>query len=447
MVKREWLLLAGATTATVFLGLVLVRWLAPGLVGAPRDLQLVQVAREVPAFYDNVFRDEDWSSDAFMLNDPVTIKRARPLMSDQVSLGPHDVLGFRNRAVPNIADVVVIGDSQTYGTNVPIEWTWPSRLAEALGSRRPTVYNMSCAGWDGVQYVDMAEKALRFRPRVLVLAFYTGNDPRGAFTAAYGAERWADLRPDRSLQASDAAPLVWPVPKSEKWAVKLPGGGSTMFTPTLRLASNDREAPATRAGYAILAEVAARVSALAREAGVAAAFTVIPTKELAYEQALRDAAIPLEPSYEALVAAERANIAELAAALRGLEHGIYVDVVTPLERATRQQPTYPETADGHPIARGYQVIGATVARALAPLVPEPPRGLLIRPDGETGWRAMLADGDGAWMFTSEAVLEGNGWTRDQGREISRAEAERIPVRGVIGSVRPERWGPEAAPRP
>ena len=167
--KREWSLLVVATTATVVLVLALLRWIAPGLVGAPRDLQLVQVAREVPAFYDNVFRDEDWNSDEFILNDPVTIKRSRPLLPDQVALGPHDVLGFRNRAVPNIADVVVLGDSQTYGTNVPLEWNWPSRLAEALGSARATVYNMSCSGWDAIQYVDMAEKAFRLRPRVLVV--------------------------------------------------------------------------------------------------------------------------------------------------------------------------------------------------------------------------------------------------------------------------------------
>lgn len=444
--KREWFLLIVATTATVLLAVALLRWIAPELVGAPRDLQLVQVAREVPPFYDNVFRDEDWISDEFMLNDPVTIKRARPLMPDQVSLGPHDVLGFRNRSIPNIADVVVIGDSLTYGTNVPLEWNWPSRLAEKLGSGNATVYNMSCAGWDAVQYIDMAEKALRFRPRVLVFAFYTGNDPRGAFTAAYGADRWADLRPDGSLRASDAPRLAWPVPNSEKWTVRLPGGASTVFTPALRFASNDRNAPATHAAYAILANVAARLSARAREANLAVVFTVIPTKELAFERTLREASIPLDPRYEALVAAERANISELASALSTLDHGTYVDVVTPLERATLGHPTYPNTADGHPIAHGYRVIGTTIARAVAPLVPEPPRGLLIRPDGETGWRAMLADQDGALMFTSESVLTGNGWTRDEGRRISTAEAERIPIRGVIGRIAPDLYGPEAASR-
>lgn len=444
--KREWLLLLVATTGTLLVGLALLRWIAPGLVGAPRDLQLVQVAREVPPFYDNVFREEDGRTDEFMLNDPVTIKRARPLMSDQVSLGPHDVLGFRNRSVPNIADVVVLGDSQTYGTNVPLEWSWPGRLAQELGSGSATVYNMSCAGWDAVQDIDMAEKALRFRPRVLVFAFYTGNDPRGAFTAAYGADRWADLRPDASLRASDAPQLAWPVPKSEKWAVRLPGGASTVFTPALRFASNDRDAPATHAAYAILANVAARVSARAREADVAAFFTVIPTKELAYERALRAASIPLDASYEALVSSERANISELASALSSLDHGVYVDVVTPLERATLAGPTYPGTADGHPIARGYRVIGTTIARAIATLVPEPPRGLLIRPDGDSGWRAMLADEDGALMFLSESVLIGNGWTLRDGRPISTAEAERIPVRGVIGRVAPELYGPGAASR-
>ena len=56
----------------------------------------------------------------------------------------HDRKGFRNRQVPNKVDIVTMGDSQTYGTQVtPIE-AWPQQL-ELLS--RNTTYNMAYGGY------------------------------------------------------------------------------------------------------------------------------------------------------------------------------------------------------------------------------------------------------------------------------------------------------------
>jgi len=116
--KKEWLLLSGIVTATLLLALLVIRWLAPGLLGIPTDLQLVQVSKTLPPFYEVVFNGEDLQSGKFMLQDPRTRVRARQLYPDSFGMGPHDVLGFRNRAVPDVADIVTIGDSQTYGNRV-----------------------------------------------------------------------------------------------------------------------------------------------------------------------------------------------------------------------------------------------------------------------------------------------------------------------------------------
>src|SRR6185295_19744876 len=61
----------------------------------------------------------------------------------------HDMLGYRNREVPDRADVVVLGDSMTYGVGAPRDSTWPDQFAALL---RKTVYNMGLGGYGPLEY-------------------------------------------------------------------------------------------------------------------------------------------------------------------------------------------------------------------------------------------------------------------------------------------------------
>ena len=93
------------------------------------------------------------------MQDPNTNTRFRPLLpADNIS-GPHDILGFRNEAVPNNAAIIVFGDSQTYGIGEPFAANWPSQLAALSGQGWAPVYNMAIGGWGAVQYLDMFSKA------------------------------------------------------------------------------------------------------------------------------------------------------------------------------------------------------------------------------------------------------------------------------------------------
>jgi hypothetical protein len=144
--RSQWLLMAASALSTLLLGIGLIRWLAPGLLGVPTDLQLVKVSKTLPPFFEGVFREEsEREPEGFLLNDPYTKVRGRPLNLAIGGLGegPNDLLGFRNRGVPNVADVVVLGDSQTYGNNAVLDENWPSQLAGLLKARRATVYNMA----------------------------------------------------------------------------------------------------------------------------------------------------------------------------------------------------------------------------------------------------------------------------------------------------------------
>ena len=64
--KKEWLLIIVSVSLTFIIAFVLVRWFAPQLIGLPVDLQMVRVAKEVPPFFDGVFRPEDYESQDYI---------------------------------------------------------------------------------------------------------------------------------------------------------------------------------------------------------------------------------------------------------------------------------------------------------------------------------------------------------------------------------------------
>ena len=107
------------------------------------DLQVVQLDEKAPPFYEALF-----ANDGRVKNDPLTMTRMRRFVPENVEYGgPFDALGFRNRAVPIVADVVALGDSQTVGRNATLDWSWPALLAEKLPVKQPLVYNMASGGW------------------------------------------------------------------------------------------------------------------------------------------------------------------------------------------------------------------------------------------------------------------------------------------------------------
>lgn len=364
--RREGLLLLVSVAASLGVGLGLVRWLAPGLVGGgPADLRIVQVEDRVVPFFENVFRDQEAEDGEYVLNDPYSIVRLRPFFPPGRVRGPTDLLGFRNRAVPYAADVVVIGDSQTYGTGVPLEDSWPEQLARRLGDLDATVYSMAVGGWGAVQYLDMFRKSRVFRPAVVVVAFYAGNDPRESARAAYAVEHWAFLRPDDALTLDDMPPVPR---RGQQWRARLPSGRRIAFTPDARLASQRVDEPMVNAGWAIMAGVAARIVREAEAADARPVFAVIPTKESALAELLRSEGIALHPSYAELVLRERTNVDRLLEAIRRTGAPA-VDLLPPLARAGLRSPgVYPASRDGHPLAEGHEVIATSVAPVLRPLL-------------------------------------------------------------------------------
>jgi len=438
--KKEWLLLLVSIAVTVVIALGLIRWLAPDLLGGPTDLQLVQLDEKVPAFYKGVFREEHFSYADFQLKDPLTRVRNHPLFPRVDAVGPHDILGFRNRGVPVVADVISIGDSITYGNNAIMEQNWPSQLQAAINRDDVNVYNMSTGGWGAVQYLDMFSNATIFKPRVVIVAFYTGNDPLESFSMVYGNEHWNWLVPDAGLSASDAPSVAFPAPEAERWAVAFQDGVSTVFTPTLRLASN-QDHRAVKAGYDIMAGVAEHISELAQKGGVNVVFTLVPTKKLVFAEKVEREGVTAPEDYELLVQHESKNIDSLVATISALPNAGYIDLLTPMQNsALGATNLYTASMDGHPAAAGYRFIGETIAQAISEFIPERASGLYALQNGDT-YQMLLINKDGVWNFHSEDLIEKNGWPPGTVRSIERRETVNLPHHGAITTVNKAQFGP------
>jgi lysophospholipase L1-like esterase len=126
-----------------------------------------------------------------------------------------DAKGFRNiDPWPDRADIVVVGDSLTFGYGVRREQAWPTILARAQAGVR--LVNLALVGAGPQQYLRVYESfGLALRPKLLVVGVFVRNDFWDAETfdlwlkSGYGGNfmRWRDQgRPD-------AHPLNWSDPE------------------------------------------------------------------------------------------------------------------------------------------------------------------------------------------------------------------------------------------
>lgn len=365
---KETLLVGGICLGLLAAALVLIRQFAPSLLGLGLDMQLVQSDERVAPFYQNAIRSSDISSPNFLIPDPILKTRARPFLPAHGGTGPHDLLGLRNHAVPNSADIIAIGDSQTYGNNVVVALNWPNTLQRILrtSGHAKSVYSMATGGWGAIQYLEVSRYAAVFSPKTLIVAFYTGNDPIDTFTLAYASEHWKRYRLNPKISASDAPRVKFPPPDEEIWSPTFKNGISTGFIPAMRR-KNSESSPAMDTAYEIMAQVAKDISSIANETGAEVLFTIIPTKEWLYgEKVSSEFPKEMPKEYAQLLEEESARIdwfsQQLASAGNNAQ---YVDVTLSLKAAIASgQAIYPENINGHPIQAGYEIIAKTIAEEL-----------------------------------------------------------------------------------
>ncbi len=352
--------------------LCITRLMAPQLLGVPLDMQAVQVSTKVTPFFDVVLNEQEITGEQVFIKDPFFKHRRQPLKIQNAHTfnGPVDILGFRNTSVPNRPKVVVIGDSQTLGHAVPYIHMYSNKLAARIPQGKP-FYNMSVSGWGPIEYFEIAKKALLFHPKVLIVAFYSGNDSIDALVRAYSKDRWKFLRPENAQDNVERPRARFPAPENEKWRVVFDDGVQTVMTPHLRYACNS-DHPGVRAGYAVLVNVAEQIARMCADAQVKTVFTMIPTKEPAFAKRVENNGIDPDPKYAELIKSEMAWIRHVRERMAAIPGAVYTDVVTPLQDgiATSPQAYYARTGDGHPKILGHQAIADTLEPAIARLIAE-----------------------------------------------------------------------------
>lgn len=443
--KKEWLMMLAVVAVTLLISLLAIRSFAPQWLGLPVDLRVVQVDERVPPFYENIFHQPVDDEGGFLLNDPYTLVRARPLAQNRgQASGPHDLLGFRNRSVPGYTDILILGDSQTYGNNVTMYENWPHVLARQTEDVSATVYSMATGGWGAVQYLDLFTKGVALDPEVVVVAFYSGNDPLESYKLAYSVERWKSLRVIDGVTDDDLPPpMVFPPAAEDQWPVTFADGSALVFSPKLRLRSNMLGFGATRAGWAVMKLAARLISERATAHGIKLVFVTIPTKELVYASRIEQEGIEAPELYRRLLQDEGENIRNFSTYLAHLAgKPLVVDLLAPLQQAALTQPgLYPEGADGHPLEPGYRLIGETIAAAVRPLLTPVRDGL---------YSAVSADGDPVYLllragmlrsFETPALALDNGWRFEDAVPLEARDAMHASRRGPIATVDPDAYGP------
>jgi len=354
-----------------------------------------------------------WFSQVETLSDPKLGKRV-------VANPPgHDANGFRNATVRERSEVVALGDSQTWGQNVPITEAWPQVLEKTTGK---TVYNMGMAGYGPIEYSMLAPDALKLSPRVVVVGIYFGNDLAEAYGAVYSREAFVDLRNPSAAQPGDQDQIVerasvtvnevnalaeeirrkstpswllWlgahsAVGRELSFSGRWPGSTSsasnaalrkaieqhpayglvydsehshTILETSYRLAALDRNEPQILEGLRLTKLSLDRIQELTSKTGTKLIVLLIPTKEFVY--ASKAASLGrVDFIYAELIKIETADRDEIEN--HCLERSIQVADSLPglREAVERDEQIYPETNDGHPNWAGYRLIAETVKAQL-----------------------------------------------------------------------------------
>lgn len=148
-----------------------------------------------------------------------TVPDAKLFYRMNSSLDGIDKAGFRNPKVITRADIVTIGDSHTFGTNVKSEESWPMQMAARSGL---TVYNLGIVGYGILQYKVLVDKALKMNPRCISRSRGTGM-PLSRRLKIIFAGRENKVRRCLSLYGRGVLQTWKYLPPVEEWSPPVPG--------------------------------------------------------------------------------------------------------------------------------------------------------------------------------------------------------------------------------
>lgn len=235
-----------------------------------------------------------------------------------------DSQGFRNQDEATTADLVVLGDSFTELPYMALEDVWPSLLARQTGWK---VRNLAVSGYGPMQESVVLRKwGLAYRPRLVVLGFYEGNDIYdcaefdGFRRSALPYFQWVVRRFSKRWDWFNRRPIVailrmflLPYERiAERWSgensrtraarrayfnpVEVEAGGHRhkigLLSLNLMLLSADADKVRSQPGWPLCQSALREMNETCAKAGATFVLVFIPTKEHVYLPLLRNRFTP-----------------------------------------------------------------------------------------------------------------------------------------------------------
>ncbi len=311
----------------------------------------------------------------------------------------HDAWGYRNPSVPDFADIVTIGDSQTYGFLSAAQDAWPAHLATKI---KGSVYNLSLPGHSPVDYYYLlTDKAFPLKPSVVIVGFYLGNDLLEAYRSVYTKAYWKNMRKAGFVPTEDIPPssvqwvrrndprfsgvrgylahhsiifnIVTPYLLDSIQPLKAKGIGDTpnavwlqddthhiqtLLTPLQRWIAINLRDQRVQEGLRISLDVLRRMNVLCLERGIHLIVALIPTKENVYSDHVHDLGLAQVNRIREIVLNEEQVRKTIQSTLRKYQIPS-IDLFGPLKEAARTQAIY-HRRDGHPNREGHQAIAEAI---------------------------------------------------------------------------------------
>ncbi|MBU1042373.1 MAG: hypothetical protein KKF77_14860 [Proteobacteria bacterium] len=318
------------------------------------------------------------------IHDPMMLMRGNPEHPE------HDALGMRNSEVPKQADLIVLGDSQVYGTSVRAEQCWPFRLQAETGT---AVYNAGVEGWGSVQYALALEELLSLSPRRVVVSLHTGNDIAEAFQCArastsplaksYWDPSWAalpladlsdKLRAERAVtryaaERPDLCPGDILAELGQRGIVDVNPcvieSSRFYLSEHFRHSVQDLSHPAIAAGLMITRKVLGHLRDLSLNYGFSLGIMLIPTREYLVATRMDEAEVRDRDSLEQLGVAEATLLSELRSACADLDLPCF-DLSGYLRHFVGGRIYPQDSRSGHPNAKGCSLIARYMRERVLP---------------------------------------------------------------------------------
>lgn len=301
--------------------------------------------------------------------------------------------GFRNLNVPGQADIVALGDSHTYGYNAAPENAWPGQIGKMTGL---SVYNMGVGGHGPLQYYYLLDRALKLKPRYVIVGLYPANDVKGICDLYLKTDYWKSASTQHGLnlrycgalankksasphqkragktrlsagladsKIATLAQMAFSVGRSylpfdtKKITVVREGNNRTVLL--AKQGKNTRDymdlkRPEIQKSLGVTKELISRMSRRANLSGAQLVVLIIPSKVAILSTYLKQHGRNIPAVYEQAANNEKVLSGDIQSWLKS--EGIpFANASEAVAKAVNEEGhVYPPDGDDHPIAKGYE---------------------------------------------------------------------------------------------